>query len=185
MIKGGDVGTDDSRSGIRIRTATKADARLLTDLGAHLFQQTFGPANSAENMEMYLAGAFSDSMQSAELSDANRTAWIAFDDAGAAIGYAMARRGSRADGVVFRRPMELQRIYVDAKWHGAGVGQMLMNVCIDAARSRQCDGVWLCVWQSNARAVAFYTRVGFRVVGAATFPLGRDLQADHVMALAF
>src|SRR5438477_13154012 len=93
-----------NETGFTVRPATSDDSRLLADLGAHLFEQAFGPANTSENMRMYLAGAFSEPLQRAELGDPSRGAWIATRPDGAALGYAMVRRGTRGDGIVFRRP---------------------------------------------------------------------------------
>jgi ribosomal protein S18 acetylase RimI-like enzyme len=42
--------------------------------------------------------------------------------------------------------------------------------------------VWLCVWQENPRAIAFYGKQGFITVGSQIFILGTDRQLDWVMA---
>jgi len=167
--------------GFEIRRATLDDAALLTELARRLFVQTFADANEPDNMDSYLASAFTVEKQTAELSDVDRLTFIAESD-GAAIGYAMLCRGRRATGVVADSPAELQRIYVDARWHGHGVGDALMNGCREQARAWACDLLWLGVWQENPRAVAFYKRSGFSTVGEQTFMLGRDLQMDFVMA---
>jgi ribosomal protein S18 acetylase RimI-like enzyme len=41
--------------------------------------------------------------------------------------------------------------------------------------------MWLSVWSGNARAIAFYTKVGFVDAGAVEFWLGPDRQMDRVM----
>jgi ribosomal protein S18 acetylase RimI-like enzyme len=94
----------------------------------------------------------------------------------------MLRRGTRADGVVADAPAEIQRIYVDGTWQGQGVAQTLVDACLEQARAWHCDTLWLGVWEKNARAIAFYEKIGLRVVGALAFMLGRDLQRDLVMA---
>ena len=66
-------------------------------------------------------------------------------------------------------------------WQGKGVGSALMRACIDKAESGGHDSVWLGVWQSNSRAVAFYQKWGFRIVGVQTFAVGDDVQPDHIM----
>ena len=170
------------RQPFAIRRATLADASLLSELAARLFEQAFGDANERENMLAYLASAFTTDAQTAELADANRATFIATDDAGEAIGYAMLRRDHRASGVVAEKPAELQRIYVDKRWHGRRVGDALMAICVEHARAWMCDVLWLGVWQENPRAIAFYERSGFTTVGEQTFMLGRDLQYDFVMA---
>jgi ribosomal protein S18 acetylase RimI-like enzyme len=171
------------QAGVVIRAAGAADAKLLAELGARLFEETFGAANTAENMKLYLTGAFSEELQRAELADESRDAWLALSSDATPVAYAMMRRGTLGDGVVFRRPAEVQRIYVDLRLRGTGVGQALMRTCMEEARSRGCDGVWLGVWEENPRAIGFYRRMGFRVVGSAVFLLGRDVQKDLVMAV--
>jgi len=166
----------------RLRRATPGDARLLAELAARLFEDTFGPDNRPEDMRAYLAAAFSEEQQSAELADETRSAWIALDPAGRPIGYALMRRGSSADGIVAERPAEVQRIYADRRWHGRGTGAALMSACADQARAWGCDVLWLAVWERNPRAIAFYEKTGFRKVGRQTFVLGSDVQHDHVMA---
>jgi diamine N-acetyltransferase len=165
-----------------IRLATVDDAPMLTEVASRLFEQAFGAANEPENMREYLTTAFSIDTQAAELSDSERSTFIAIDDAGNAIGYAMVRRGSRGPGVIAASPGELQRIYVDRRWHGRRVGDALMTACVEQAQAWACDALWLGVWQTNARAIAFYERSGFVTVGVQTFMLGRDLQHDYVMA---
>jgi ribosomal protein S18 acetylase RimI-like enzyme len=172
----------DGMNGVTIRRATIEDAALLADLGGRLFEQTFGAANTADDMREFLAATFTVDRQEAEIADPNRVLFVALDDGGAAVGYAMTRRGSRAAGVVGERPVEVQRIYVDRSLHGRGIGDALMNSCVDQARDWNGDVLWLGVWQENPRAIAFYTRSGFVVVGVQDFMVGRDLQHDFVMA---
>ena len=127
------------REAFAIRRAAVADAPLLSGLAARLFEQTFGSTNDADNMRAYLSTAFSVEAQTAELADSERATFIATDDAGDAIGYAMIRRNHRANGVIADRPIELQRIYVDKQWHGRHVGDALMATCMEQARAWNSD----------------------------------------------
>ena len=167
-----------------LRRATEADATLLAELAARLFEDTFGPDNDPEDMRDYLAGAFSEEHQRAELADDTRLVWIALDASGRAIGYAAMRRDTRTHGVIAERPAEVQRIYADHAWHGRGIGRALMAACVEQARTWGCDVLWLAVWERNPRAIAFYEKTGFRKVGRQIFVLGRDVQHDDVMALS-
>ena len=62
--------------------------------------------------------------------------------------------------------MEIARFYADAPWVGRGVGKTLMESCLDVAREKGCDVVWLDVWEKNLRAIAFYAKWGFEAVGS-------------------
>jgi len=170
------------RGSATIRRATEADAALLSQLATRLFEETFGPRNDPADMRAYVADAFSVEAEREALTDADRAVWIAANDRQEALGYATLRRGSTADGVVAMRPAEVQRIYVDQRRHGQGVGYALMRKCVDFAKLWHCDVIWLGVWERNPRAIAFYEKFGFRVVGRQSFRLGSDLQQDLVMA---
>ena len=50
------------------------------------------------------------------------------------------------------------------------------------AREYGCDVLWLAVWEVNDRAIAFYHKCGFRIIGRQGFPIGHEVQTDHVMA---
>ena len=168
--------------GVTIRRATTEDAASLADLGARLFDQTFRAQNTAEDMESFLASTYSPDLQRAEIADPDRTTFLALGGDGSAIGFAMVRRGTRANGVIGERPVEVQRIYVDRESHGSGVGASLMNSCVEQARAWNGDILWLGVFQKNPRAIAFYKRQGFEIVGVQEFMVGSDLQHDYVMA---
>ena len=59
-----------------------------------------------------------------------------------------------------------------------------MRATLDVAAERGADVLWLCVWERNHRAQAFYRKIGFEDRGAKEFILGRDRQTDRVMARA-
>jgi ribosomal protein S18 acetylase RimI-like enzyme len=80
--------------------------------------------------------------------------------------------------------VELVRFYVDAAWHGRGVSHSLMKEALDYAANAGHDVMWLGVWQQNTRAIAFYRKWSFEIVGDKRFLLGSDLQTDFVMSRA-
>ena len=166
-------------SPITTRRAMPADAALLASLAERTFTDTFGPANTDEDMALYVAGAFSVEMQRAELEDARNRVVFAERD-GDVVGYAMLRDGPSPDAVP-GNAIEIMRLYAATSLIGSGVGATLMHSCLAAASSEGKDVVWLGVWERNARAIAFYSRWGFVDVGFITFTLGRDVQTDRVM----
>jgi ribosomal protein S18 acetylase RimI-like enzyme len=73
---------------------------------------------------------------------------------------------------------------VDQAAVGSGIGAALMRAVLDAARRNGRKTLWLGVWERNARAIAFYERWGFEVVGEHVFRLGSDEQTDLIMERA-
>jgi hypothetical protein len=52
-----------------------------------------------------------------------------------------------------------------------------MRAVLDRARVLGAEGVWLAVWERNARAQVFYAKHGFRRVGRQAFQFGSDTQS--------
>lgn len=168
------------QSNVTIRRATRDDAQLLAELGARTFQDTFASQNTDENMAAYVASAFNVRQQTAELTDPASTFLLAKVDAVVA-GYAMLHSGESAEGIRGAEPIELVRLYASQEWIGHRVGQALMQACLDTARSRGYETIWLGVWERNMRARRFYEKCGFRPVGEHVFQLGSDPQRDILM----
>ncbi|MDX2044475.1 MAG: GNAT family N-acetyltransferase [Acidobacteriota bacterium] len=164
----------------QIRAATLADAEKLTELAARTFYDAFADMNTPQNMKAYMSKAFTVDQITSELSDTNARFLIAEND-GVMIGYGKLLAGNFPPNVTGQNPIELARLYVDKNYLGSGVGNDLMQGCLDEARSLGHRAIYLGVWEHNYRAQAFYFRWNFRVVGNQIFQLGGDAQMDWLM----
>jgi len=167
---------------MHIRYGTTDDARMLSELGARTFYDTFAKDNTRENIAAYLKASFSPDIQFNELSESDVIFLIA-ESGGVPIGYAKLILNSTADAIRGMQPLEIRRIYASQEYLGKGVGKELMKATISEARQRGCDCVWLGVWEKNQRAIDFYKKWGFREVGTHLFSVGDDPQNDFVMEL--
>lgn len=171
---------------ITIRKADERDAALLAELGRQAFTDAFESANTPENFAAYIANAFSEQKQAAELAHPGSTFLIAEMENPQTsetepVGYARLLGGSRETCITGENPIELVRIYALGAYTGHGIGSALMQAALEAARGGGYDVIWLGVWQENPRAVAFYERWGFQKVGTHVFQLGDDPQTDWIM----
>jgi len=166
---------------IRIRRAGVGDVPALAAFGARSFEETFGETNTPEDVAAYLAAAYGDQQQHAEVTNPDIATLIVEADAVLA-GFAQVRRGGQAPACVTgASPVELWRFYVDRRWHGRGVAQELMAHVRRATRELGGKSLWLSVWERNPRAIAFYTKCGFIDAGAKSFYVGSDCQTDRVL----
>ncbi|UWZ84264.1 GNAT family N-acetyltransferase [Occallatibacter riparius] len=92
----------------------------------------------------------------------------------ALVAQAPAPQQSRAD-------VELRKFYVDTPFHGTGLANVLMKEALATAEAAAKAGIWLSVFSGNPRAIAFYQRWGFRIIGEKTFVVGKDHQQDYLM----
>ena len=175
----------DSGRGFSIRIATPDDAPALATAASGFFRDTFGAANRPEDMEHYLAHAFSDARQRAELEDSGTRVLIATGSDAEIVGYVHLRLGApapAASSAQASRAAEIARLYADRRFHGRGLGGALMDAAVTTAMQWGAELLWLGVWEENPRAIAFYAKHGFVDVGAQDFLLGTDLQHDRIMA---
>lgn len=171
------------KTDITILRANSDDAKLLAELGARTFSETFAKDNTSADLAAYLASSFNLAQQTAELADPASTFLIA-DFRGVAAGYAMLRAGKPAASIEGAKPVELVRLYVTREWLGRGVGAALMRACLDEAQQAGYETMWLGVWERNGRAQTFYRKWNFRAVGEHAFQLGSDPQRDILMERA-
>ena len=165
----------------RIRRASETDAALLAEFAARTFDAAFGALNDPADVALHLSRVYGVPQQTAELRDPARVTLLA-EVGGELAGYTMVRRAEVPACVTGPAPVEVQRFYVDQRWHGRGVAQPLMRAAEEVARGWGGETLWLTVWGENHRALAFYAKCGFADVGEHPFLLGNDLQVDRVMA---
>lgn len=164
-----------------IRKAGPGDALPLSRLAEATFRATFGAVNSAENMARHCEASYGEGIQALEIANANRVTLLA-EHAGALIGFAQLKWERTPACITVDHAGEIQRLYVAEAWHGKGIAQTLMDACLEELRRHGSDVAWLGVWEHNPRAISFYKKLGFAVVGEQVFPLGDDPQRDMVMA---
>ena len=112
-------------------------------------------------------------------------AWLAEIAAtGGPVGYAMVTSPEFPEGLVQAGDLELRRIYLLSRFHGSGAGRQMMDAAIAHARGQGASGLLLGVHPENQRALAFYRRHGFRVVGGRRFQVGSAVFEDPVLRLA-
>jgi len=166
---------------ISIRLAASADAGLLAELGERTLRDTF-PGGDESDTAAFVAANFGRDILAAELQDARQRYLIA-ERGRVAVAFAQVQDGAAAPGVPGERPLKLARLYVDRPHIGTGVGAALMARCLELARAGGHDVVWLTVYEHSARAIAFYERWGFTIVGEMYFEFGSERPRNLVLAL--
>jgi ribosomal protein S18 acetylase RimI-like enzyme len=81
---------------------------------------------------------------------------------------------------------KLERIYLLDEAHGSGLGRNLFNFNIELAKQNKQAGIWLYTWVENHRAIAFYEKMGFAIIGSHNFKISEThANPNHQMFLAF
>lgn len=168
------------KNAVEIRQADAGDAKLVSVLGAVTFYEAYFEQDAPADMARYIHESFNLEKIRAEIEDDAATFFIVYRN-GCAVGYAKMRAGSKVECVKTKNSVELQRIYLVERVFGKGVGKILLNHCLDFARAKGFETLWLGVWEQNPRAIRFYEKHGFRQVGTITFPYGDTDGTNLVM----
>jgi diamine N-acetyltransferase len=168
---------------IQIRHGVLEDAPALAEFAARSFAEAFAADNRPEDLQAHLESSYGVTQQSRELSDPNEITLLVFATE-TLIAFAQVRRKIPPECITLAQAIEVHRFYVDRIAHGKGVAQALMAAVKAAAKEFDAKHLWLSAWERNPRAVAFYAKMGFEIVGNANFVVGSDVQTDHIMVAA-
>jgi ribosomal protein S18 acetylase RimI-like enzyme len=162
-----------------IREANRQDAELLVELGKRAFYEAFAEQTAPEDMTAYLQTTFSIDGIKAQLNNKNSLCLIIELQANS-VGYAYLYPTRPPGCIKDPKAIQLIRFYLLKKCYGLGVGNTLMQTCLDESHARGYRSVWLSSWELNGRANAFYKRWHFKVVGRQKFVVGSDIQNDFI-----
>jgi diamine N-acetyltransferase len=153
---------------ISFRAATPEDALCLSALGTQVFLDTYATQGIRPSLAREVVEYFSIDVIAGLLSSPSTEILVA-EQAGHLVAFAELTFGSRHDLVSFEPAVELHRLYVQGPFASKGIGRALLERSEALAASRGARALWLRVWAGNARALAFYTRQGYRELGAASY----------------
>ena len=165
---------------IKIRKATIEDAEALAVVGMHTFIQMWAPFTSPGNLKVYVESAYSYETISQELAHENFTYLVAFDNE-KMIGFVKLGRKQELGEWITDKCLEICRLYVLKEYFDKKVGKMLMEESIAVASKEKVQSIVLGVWENNHRALAFYKKWGFEVIGTHPFVVGSQVDTDLVM----
>jgi ribosomal protein S18 acetylase RimI-like enzyme len=168
---------------LEIRQGNIDDAALIREFGIRSFKESFEKFNSAENMAQYIEKCFTLEQVKKDVKTLGINFFLAMAD-NQIVGYTKTNEGPGPKELNKKKTLEIERIYVDKKFHGEGIGKALLDKCIQLARLKKIKTVWLGVWEHNPNAIAFYKKCGFKKFGDHIFMLGRDAQTDWLMKKA-
>lgn len=165
---------------IALKKCTADDLDTLCMFSRKTYEQTFARLNTPENMQAYLNEAFNLEKLHGELSDRNSSFYYLYTD-DKLCGYLKLNESPSQTDINDAQSLELERIYVDARFQGKGLGRVLLEHAVKIAQEKNKIYIWLGVWEKNEKALAFYQKNGFYKIGTHPFIMGDDEQIDYVM----
>jgi len=170
---------------IQIVRAFEKDADLLSALGSKAFLESHGHGATPEANVSYVGKKLSTEAFSKELLLPEVFFHVLYVH-GAPAGYSKiilnAAHSDIGDGLITK----LERLYLLKTFYGLQLGQQLFDYNLKLSQANHQHGMWLYVWEENQRAISFYLRQGFEIVGAYDFEISPGHHnPNHVMFLKY
>lgn len=169
---------------IKIQKAEVKDAKLLTRLARLSFEESHGASAPAEDIQNYITQYFTESSFEKELQNQQNVYYlIYFNDKPA--GFSKIVFNCPHANIPEPQITKLDRIYLLKEFYGQKLGQTLFEFNFGLSRQKGQRGLWLYVWKGNERAVRFYQKVGFKIVGSHDFKISEThYNPNHQMFLS-
>jgi len=165
---------------IIVRAASSKDGELIAEMSRQTFHDSFASQNTKDDMDKFMNEQFSREKLIKEVEEPGSLFFLAWIE-GQPVGYMRMRDGERYPEFGNFSSIEIARIYAVQAAIGKGVGSALIKMCLEVAKERERELIWLGVWEHNQRAINFYKKWGFEKFGDHEFVLGNDVQSDWLM----
>ncbi len=164
---------------IVFRPAEPGDALCLGVLSTQVFLDTYAPHGIRPAVANEVLAKHSVAVYAALLADPAVTILVAECD-GHLVGFSQVRDGVGHALVPEPAASELDRLYVQERFTGRGVGRDLLRHAEKAAAARGADTLWLTAWEGNARALQFYPRRGYEELGMTVYSFEGEDFPNHL-----
>jgi ribosomal protein S18 acetylase RimI-like enzyme len=165
--------------------ATKKDYRLLAEIGKTTQIESHGSSAPAEETNSYLEKNFNYNAVKEELSDPKNIYHFIYYN-GKPAGYSKITLNSPHSNIPIKNVTKLDRLYLLKEFYDLKLGRALFNFNVELSSQNDQAGMWLFVWKENQRAVNFYKKMNFKIIGSHDFKLSDNHSTpNHQMFLAY
>lgn len=165
-----------------IRRCVPGDEGALSLVGQASFLEAFAGVLDGGDVVAHCTKQHSVENYRAWLSDPRTSIWIA-EVARCPVGYLVLTTPDLPLPDVGPSDLEVKRVYLLHRFQREGVGARLMEKARTHAQNLGMKRLLLGVYAENKRAIAFYERLGYVVVGARDFRVGEHTYHDLVLSL--
>jgi len=150
--------------------ASVGDAELLSVLGRTTFMESHGKSASDKDIETYVNLKYTQKALEFELQNPENIFYILYHDK-IAIGYSKIILNVKDANIPFKNVTKLERFYVLQDYHNLKLGWELFNFNVKQSKAQQQVGMWLHTWTENQKAINFYSKAGFKIIGHHDFKI--------------
>lgn len=170
---------------ITIRKATIEDVDILSSLSEEAFLPAHGHSAPKKDISSYIEANFSVENFKKEIVNPAFKYYLIYHTSNIA-GFSKVIFNYPTPHLAVAKVTKMERLYLLEEFYGLGIGLQLMNFNSTLAQKNKQSGIWLEVWIENLRAINFYKKVGFKIVGEANFTVSKThSNPNYIMYFEF
>lgn len=170
---------------MQIKKATIKDAQTIIELAKVSFVESHHTAATKEVMDGYIEKNFTIDGIVNELSDPNNLFHVIYYENRAA-GFSKIILNNKHSNIELNNVTKLERIYLLKEFHSLKLGYQLFQFNVMLSKKNHQNGMWLFVWDQNEKAIGFYKKTSFKIIGSHDFYLSEDhSNPNHQMLLEY
>jgi len=147
-------------SPLLLRHATPDDALVIGVLGTQVSLDTYATQGVRPLLAREVLAHFSTDAIASLLAQPH-TRFVLAEREGHLVGFAQLGFGERHELVLADRAVEVERLFVQARFKGQGIGKALIGAAAAQARASGAGSLWLTAWVGNTDALVWYQRQGW------------------------
>jgi diamine N-acetyltransferase len=173
------------RQMVSIVKATENDFKLLANLGRQTFIESHGNCAEKSDVDSYVIEKYSYNVFEKELADPNNIYHLVYYK-GQPAGYSKIILNNSHPDIRQPNVTKLERLYLLKDFYKLKLGFGLFNFNVELSKNNNQAGIWLFVWKENERAVNFYRKTGFEIIGSYDFKISEThSNPNHHMFLKY
>lgn len=170
---------------IRIIKATIKHAELIAEIGKQTFLESHGNSASKEDVNRFILKTYHKKAIYKEFENTKVQYHLIYFNNNIA-GFSKIELSTSNKNINDLNITKLDRLYILKEYYGEKLGSTLMDFNIQLSKNNNQKGIWLAVWIENQRAINFYIKTGFKIVGKYNFQISEThSNPNHIMYLKY
>ncbi|MBA1228800.1 GNAT family N-acetyltransferase [Pseudomonas viridiflava] len=167
---------------IRLRDAVVEDSLCLAALGLQVFLDTYATDGIRASIAQEAFEAFSCQAVARIIAQPETFIMVA-ESNGHLVGFAQVALHTAHEMIDdSAQAAELQRLYVQERFTGHGLGRRLLKAAEQHAARDGASLLWATVWVGNERALAFYPGMGYSLKGSPVYVFQGEEHGNRLFA---
>jgi GNAT superfamily N-acetyltransferase len=170
---------------IKIIKATIEHSEMIAEIGKQTFLESHGHCASIDDVNSFILKTYNKHAISKEFEDSKTQYHIVYFNDKVA-GFSKIEMNIPNKNISDLNVTKLDRLYVLKEYYGKDIGSKLFDFNIMVSKKYHQKGIWLATWIENKRAINFYNKKGFKIVGEYSYKISEThSNPNHIMYLKY